>query len=89
MSVHESHPDIIKRLKRAEGHLRRIISMMEEGRACLDVAQQLKAVESAIVIAKKQLIHDHVDHCLEHALNESGADITDTMTEFKQIMQYL
>ncbi|MRT31069.1 metal-sensing transcriptional repressor [Herbaspirillum sp. CAH-3] len=29
MSTHSSHPDIIKRLKRAEGHLRSIIDMME------------------------------------------------------------
>jgi metal-sensitive transcriptional repressor len=27
--IHQSHPDIVKRLKRAEGHLRRVISMVE------------------------------------------------------------
>ncbi|MGC8200961.1 metal-sensing transcriptional repressor, partial [Salmonella enterica] len=35
MSTHTSHPDIINRLKRAEGHLRSIIAMMETGRGCL------------------------------------------------------
>jgi DNA-binding FrmR family transcriptional regulator len=49
MTTHASHPDIIKRLKRAEGHLKGIIKMMEEGRGCLDIAQQLQAVESADV----------------------------------------
>jgi hypothetical protein len=34
--VHESHPKIVKRLKRAEGHLRRVIEMFVEGRSCLD-----------------------------------------------------
>ena len=28
--VHRTHPDIVKRLKRAEGHLRRVIAMVEE-----------------------------------------------------------
>ena len=65
--IHESHPDIVKRLKRAEGHIRRVISMFEEGRPCLDLAQQLHAVEKAIAEAKRQLIHDHVDHCLDVA----------------------
>ena len=44
MSTHHSHPDIIKRLKRAEGHLKSIILMLEGGRPCLDIAQQLQAV---------------------------------------------
>jgi DNA-binding FrmR family transcriptional regulator len=65
MTTHTSHPDIIKRLKRAEGHLKSIIGMLEEGRGCLDIAQQLQAVESAVSSAKKTLVHDHIDHCLE------------------------
>src|SRR5438046_2236979 len=28
--VHESHPDIVKRLRRAEGHLRRVVGMDDE-----------------------------------------------------------
>lgn len=68
MSTHTSHPDIIKRLKRADGHLKSIIAMLEEGRSCLDIAQQLQAVESAVTNAKKILVHDHIEHCLEHAV---------------------
>ena len=45
---HETHPEIAKRLKRAEGHLRRVIAMIDEGRPCLDLAQQLHAVENAV-----------------------------------------
>jgi DNA-binding FrmR family transcriptional regulator len=41
MTVHASHPDIIKRLKRAAGHLKSTIQMLEDERACLDIAQQL------------------------------------------------
>ena len=65
--LHKTHPDIVKRLKRAEGHLRSIIAMIEEGRPCLDLAQQLQAVERAVAQAKKTLVHDHIDHCLERA----------------------
>jgi uncharacterized protein len=60
--IHQSRPDIVKRLKRAEGHMRRVIAMFDEGRSCLDLAQQLHAVERAISEAKRRLIHDHVDH---------------------------
>lgn len=89
MSTHTSHPDIIKRLKRAEGHLKSIITMLEEGRSCLDIAQQLQAVESAVTNAKKILVHDHIDHCLEHAVREGSQSADDTLREFKAITKYL
>ena len=62
--IHASHPAIAARLKRAEGHLRRVIGMIEEGRPCVDLATQLHAVERALAEAKRALIHDHIDHCL-------------------------
>ena len=89
MTTHTSHPDVINRLKRAEGHLKSIITMLEDGRACLDIAQQLQAVESAIVNAKKTLVHDHIDHCLEHAVREGTQSADDTILEFKAIIKYL
>mgnify|MGYP001792008583 FL=1 len=89
MSIHNSHPDIIKRLKRADGHLKSIIVMLEQGRPCLDVAQQLQAVESAVANAKKVLVHDHIDHCLEHAVREGSKSADETIKEFKQITKYL
>jgi DNA-binding FrmR family transcriptional regulator len=62
--VHASHPAIATRLKRAEGHLRRVIGMIEDGRPCLDLATQMHAVERAVAEAKRALIHDHIDHCV-------------------------
>ena len=60
---HASHPAIVTRLKRAEGHLRHVIAMIEAGSSCPDIATQLLAVERAVGEAKRALIHDHIDHC--------------------------
>ncbi|CAN7291724.1 metal-sensing transcriptional repressor [Pararhizobium sp. LjRoot235] len=87
--IHETHPDIIKRLKRAEGHLRGVIAMIEARRPCVDVAQQLHAVEKAICQAKKTLIQDHLDHCLEDSVGALGAEQRQTINEFKTITKYL
>ena len=87
--VHQSHPEIVKRLRRAEGHLRRVIAMVEEGRSCLDLAQQLHAVEKAIGEAKKTLIHDHIDHCLEQTVGPMPRDARGPLEEFKEITKYL
>lgn len=86
---HETHPDIVKRLKRADGHLRSVIEMIETGRPCLDIAQQLHAVEKAIAQAKKTLIQDHLDHCLDDAVGTLGQDQRATIDEFKAITKYL
>lgn len=84
---HASHPDIVNRLKRADGHLRRIIAMIEEERPCVEVAQQLQAVESAITKAKQVYIRDHIDHCLEGT--GSGKGTRALVKEFQEIARYL
>ena len=87
--VHSSHSDIVKRLKRAEGHLRAIVEMMEANRSCLEIAQQLHAVEKAVGAAKKALVHDHIEHCLKHAISPATPGASTALDEFKEITKYL
>jgi DNA-binding FrmR family transcriptional regulator len=87
--AHATHSDIVKRLKRADGHLQTIITMIEEGRPCVDLAQQLQAVEKAIDNAKKALIHDHINHCLEGSLRVPGGKGRAAIAELKTITKYL
>lgn len=86
---HQTHPRIVKRIRRAEGHLRGIIEMIEAGRPRLDIAQQLHAVEKAIAQAKKVLIQDHLDHCLDEAVGPLARDRRRSIDEFKEIAKYL
>ncbi len=87
--IHSSHPGIVKRLRRAEGHLRTIIGMIEAHRDCLELAQQLHAVEMAITNAKKTLIHDHIDSCLERSTKQNSRDARTALAECKEITKYL
>ncbi|MGQ2956604.1 metal-sensing transcriptional repressor [Hydrogenophaga sp. ANAO-22] len=87
--THASHPAIIKRLKRANGHLASIVEMIEQGRTCLDIAQQLQAVEKAVQQAKKTLIQDHLDHCLEDMVGPLPRGQRHSMEEFREITRYL
>ena len=87
--LHTAHPDVVKRLKRANGHLNKVVGMIEEGRSCIDIAQQLHAVERAISAAKKLVIHDHLDHCLEDVAGFGPAAMHSSIAEFKDITKYL
>jgi len=89
MSQHESHPEIVKRLKRAEGHLRTVIGMIEAGRPCVDLAQQLHAIEKAVANAKTTLIHDHIDHCLERTVGPRKRAERAALDEFRQLTKFL
>lgn len=89
MPLHHTHADIIKRLKRAEGHLKSVVEMIENGRSCVDVAQQLHAIEKAITHAKRAFIHDHLDDCLEVAVGPLTGRKRRTIDEFKEITKYL
>lgn len=81
--VHASHPALVTRLKRADGHLRAVIEMIEAGKPCLEIAQQMQAVEKAITNAKRALIHDHMDHCLDAEGSETDR------AELRTIARYL
>jgi DNA-binding FrmR family transcriptional regulator len=88
--MHQTHPEIAKRLRRARGHLEHIIEMLAEGRSCLELAQQLQAVEKAIDSAKKTLIHDHIDHCLQESVGaKETAQTKKLIAEFRDVAKYL
>jgi DNA-binding FrmR family transcriptional regulator len=86
---HHSHRSIVNRLKRADGHLQTTIGMIEEGRDCLDIAQQLHAVICALQGAKSELIHEHLEHCLEAALGPTSREQRRTLDAFREIARYL
>ncbi len=82
-------PVIVTRLKRAEGHLAAVIEMMEAGRPCLDLAQQLHAVERAIGNAKKELIKDHLHHCMDESAAALPRELKAMLKDFQAVTKYL
>ena len=81
---HKSHDSVKMRLKRAAGHLNKVISMIEVNEKCIDISQQLHAVVKALIEAKKNIIHDHIEHCLD-----VDGPTKDELKEFKEITKYL
>jgi DNA-binding FrmR family transcriptional regulator len=63
--------------------------MIEAGRPCAKLAQQLHAVESAIANAKRELIDDHIEHCL--GTSDGAGEVTSgaALGEFRLLAKYL
>ncbi len=82
-------PAIASRLKRAQGHLAGVIDMLVADRPCMELAQQLHAVEKAIGNAKKELIKDHIHHCMEETSGALPRELKDLLKEFQGVTKYL
>jgi DNA-binding FrmR family transcriptional regulator len=55
---------LLKRLRRIEGQVRGIQKMVEQDRYCIDVLQQMSAVQAAMDKVALGLLNDHVNHCM-------------------------
>lgn len=89
MSKHESHPEIVKRLRRAHGHLAKVIDMIENGVNCAETAQQLHAVTNALSAAKTLFVQDHIEHCFEDAIGLENKKVRNALEELKTIAKFL
>jgi CsoR family transcriptional regulator, copper-sensing transcriptional repressor len=65
--------DLANRLKRAEGQLRGLGTMVSEGTYCIDVLQQISAVRRALDKIALMLLRDHMETCVADAIAEHGS----------------
>jgi DNA-binding FrmR family transcriptional regulator len=62
--------DLLNRLRRAEGQLRGIQRMIEEGQPCLDIASQMAAVRKALDSAYVRMTVCHMEQELGGRLGD-------------------
>lgn len=63
--------------------------MIEAKRPCLELAQQLHAVDNAVGNAKRELSHDHMAHCLDEGVANGDKSARAALREFKALAMYL
>ena len=74
----------INRLAKAIGHLQHVKSLIENDEDCSQVLMQLAAVESALHNLGKEIINEHMTHCITHAI-ENGD--TQSIEEFQKVIK--
>ena len=83
MEHHHSHENtkaILNRLSRAIGHLEAIRNMVEEGRDCSEVLTQIAAVKSAINNIGREVLKDHIQHCVVDAAKSGDQQVLDDLS---------
>ena len=62
------------RLAKIEGQIRAVRKMVTEDRYCIDVVRQVQAARSALSGVESLIIDDHVDTCVQRALQAGKTD---------------
>jgi len=66
--------EIVARLRKATGQLAGVTGMVEKGRYCVDVLDQLAAVNAAIDAVALLVLSDHVNACVRAAIESGDTD---------------
>lgn len=87
--AHQADPQIRRGLTQARGHIDAILSMLTEDRSCVDLAQQLQAVENTIRKVKRALVEDHMQHCIADTASSGEMSGEEALRQFKALTKYL
>ena len=85
-----SKDDYRKRLRRIEGQVRGLQRMIDEDVYCIDILQQIAAVNGALQNVAIGLLDEHVGHCVANAAADGDEERTrELVTEATQAIARL
>ena len=74
----------LNRISRVIGHLQHVKKMIEADEDCAEVLVQLSATRSAITGLGKEIMNEHITHCIAHALEDGD---TAAVEEFRKAVE--
>lgn len=84
----DEYKDLMTRLNRIEGQIRGIKGMVEEERYCVDILNQVAAVQAALNGFNKALLSNHIHTCVVKDIREGRDEAVDELCEtIKKLMK--
>ncbi len=74
----------LNRISRIIGHLQYVKRLIEEDADCAEVLMQLSASKSATTGLAKEIINEHISHCISHAIEDGD---TKAIEEFQKAIE--
>ena len=78
----------LQALKTCRGQVDGIIAMIEEGRYCIDISNQIMASQSMLKLANRLILGQHLDGCVHEALKDKKK-ATEKLEEIGGIIEKL
>jgi len=80
--MNEEKKKAIQALKTSKGQIEGIIKMIEDGRYCIDISNQMVAAQSLLKKANLLILKQHLNHCVKDAfINNSGDEKVDEIMD--------
>ena len=79
----------LHRLRRIEGQIRGLHDMVQQDRYCADILIQIAAVQKSLSGVARQLLGNHVKHCVTHAIRAGGAQAEAACDELLKLVSHL
>ena len=78
--------DILHRAKIIEGHLKKVVSMIENDEYCIDILNQSYAVQSALKKLDEAVLGDHMQCCVVQKIKDGKGNeaAKEVMEAFKR-----
>ncbi|HEX8849886.1 MAG TPA: metal-sensitive transcriptional regulator [Gemmatimonadaceae bacterium] len=76
----------LKRLRRIEGQVRGLQKMIETDRYCPEIMIQLASVHEALRAVARELMKNHLRHCVSRALRAGGDEADASMDELLELI---
>jgi DNA-binding FrmR family transcriptional regulator len=86
LTDHEAIDKLINRLRRIEGQIRGVQSMLTEERNCRDILQQLSAIRSAVQGVSLLLIEEYMSDCFVNLEEKDPQQREDLLKDLIQII---
>ncbi|MGF1506515.1 MAG: metal-sensitive transcriptional regulator [Anaerolineae bacterium] len=79
---------LVSRLKSVAGHVKGIARMVDEDAYCIDVIQQVQAVQAALNKVSLLVLDDHLHHCVTEALrSEDPGERQRVLAEIRDVFE--
>ncbi len=77
---------ILHRLKISQGHLEKVVQMVEDDVYCIDVLHQIYAVENGLKQTNSVILDNHLNTCVADAIKKGEKDkvIAEILEIFKK-----
>lgn len=80
--MNEERKKALQSLKTSKGQIEGIIKMIEEGRYCVDISNQIIAAQSLLKKANMLILKQHLNHCVRDAfMKDSGEEKVEEIIE--------
>ncbi|MDA7844672.1 metal-sensitive transcriptional regulator [Gammaproteobacteria bacterium] len=83
---HPCHKEQLSNLKRIEGQVRGVQGMIEGGKYCVDILNQIKALKNSLITVEAKILKTHLRECIKESL-EGDDQFDNKIDEIMKIMK--